>query len=476
MQATLDALPAPRVAAENIDSDSRFRLSLSDFSKSIHRGYTHTPYQQLIDTYLEQVALYIATDGREGLGRVMFFAPPRHGKTLKVSRLFPAWLMGTLPSTRMIMASYAVTLAKKNSRFVRNLIRSEPYRRIFPNVRLARDTASATEWDIDDTGGGLFASGVVGGTAGHGAKLIGIDDPIKNRAQAESPTYREHLKDWFTDDILTRLDEPGGAIIVMNTRWHQDDLSGWLLGDEYASDWTVVNLPALAGANDPLGRAEGVSLWPERYGVELLNKRRERMGEYSFASLYQQSPLPSGGGLFDAECIRVIDYIPECLQVVRFYDLAVTAKRSADYTVGLKLGLLPDEEFVVLDIWRGQKEFPDVQAAIVQNAAIDGAKVRIFLEAEKAGIIGLQQLLRLPEMRPFSVNQVTPQGDKYSRALPVAARVNARRVLMVRAAWNRAFLDELSVFGGHSAHDDQVDAFSGAYTNLSRPRTCSSVW
>lgn len=456
----------------------KFSVSLSDFSTAMYRGYVHTGYQSYIDGYLEQVAEYVRTGGERGIGRLLLFAPPRHGKSLKVSRLFPAWLFGNLPNTRVIMSSYAVALAKTHSRFVRNLIDSDRYHEFFPSVRIASDTAASTQWDIAEYGGGVIAAGVGGGITGHGAKLAIIDDPIKGRAEAESEVYRERVHDWYSDDLLTRLEEPGGAIVIMHTRWHTDDLAGWILNGEDAAEWTVVNLPALAEENDPLGRQPGQALWPERYDEEKLNKRRARMGEYSFMSLYQQKPLLSTGGLFDIEKIGIIDIkaVPECVQVVRFYDLAVTAKRSADYTAGVLLGVTADEQFIILDVWRGQKEFPDVREAIVQNATIDGAKTRIRLEAEKAGIIGLQELLRDPRMRAFSVDAVPPEGDKYSRALPVASRVNGGRVKLVRGAWNRAFLDELSVFGANAAHDDQVDALSGAYGMLIEPPQRAAVW
>lgn len=450
-------------------------VTLADYCSAMYRGYAHTDYQILLDSYLEQVAEYVVSGGQRGIGRFMCFMPPRHGKTLKISRLFPSWLLGHVPDLRMITASYGAQLAKRNSRFVRNLIDSNRYREFFPNVRLADDTAAANEWDIAEYGGGMLAVGVGTGVTGHGARLIITDDPVKSRAEAESETFRERLYDWYTDDLLTRLEEPGGAIIVMQTRWHQADLAGWLLDSDTGHEWTTLTLPALALDNDPLGRDVGAELW-ERYGADWLNKRRAQMGEYSFAALYQQSPLPSGGGLFDATKIEVVDYVPECKQVVRFYDLAVTAKKTADYTVGLKLGITSDERPVILDVWRGQRELPDVQEAIVQNAVMDSEDVRIRLEAEKAGIVQLQFLLRDSRMRGFTLDAVPPEGDKYTRAAPVASRVNAGRVMMVKAAWNRALLDELAVFPA-GGHDDQVDALSGAYGMLTTyTRRRSDTW
>jgi len=413
------------------------------------------------------VARYLLTGGAEGIGRLMIFMPPRHGKTQNVSRFFPAWLLGQNPDLRLILASYGATLAQRNSRFVRNLIDNPEYQADFPGVKLASDSAAADIWDIAGRDGGTIAVGVGGGITGHGGNLIVIDDPIKSRAEAESETYRERTYDWYINDLLTRLEEPGGAIILMLTRWHTDDLAGRLLTDE-AHLWDILNLPALAGVDDPIGRAEGEALWASRYPVDVLQARRERMGEYAFAALYQQTPLPAGGRLFDTEKIEVVDYTPECIKTIRFYDLAVTEKTRADYTVGLKLGMTCDERPVILDVYRAQRELPDVHEVIVQNASIDGASTRIRLEAEKAGIVQLQFLLRDKRMHRYTVDAVPPEGDKYTRAAPVAARVNAGRVMMVKAGWNRALLDELSTFP-LGTNDDQVDALSGAYAYFAEP-------
>lgn len=438
-------------------------VPFSTFKQRIYPSYIEKHFHTYIAAHLEQVARYVATGGAEGTKLLAVSMPPRHGKTLEISRLFPAWLIGRYPHLRLIAASYGSTLAKRNSRYIRNLLATDNYRALFPGVELAADTASALEWDTT-AGGGLIAAGVGGGITGHGANLILIDDPIKSRAEAESETFRQRLKDWYADDLLTRLEEPGGAIILIMTRWHTHDLLGWLLEDD-ADKWTVLRLPALAEEGDPLGRAVGEALWPERYGTAVLEERRARMGEYAFAGLYQQRPLPSGGGLFDPLKIEIVDHAPELERTVRFYDLAVTKKTTSDYTAGVKLGRAKDGRIVVLDVWRDRKELPDIHEAIVQNALIDGAETSIRLEAEKAGVIELAFLLRDRRLSGHRIDAVPPKGDKYTRAGPFASRVNGGQVVMVRGTWNRAFLDELAVFPA-GAHDDQVDASSGAYEQV----------
>lgn len=443
-------------------------LTFTDFKRQFWKSYIHKAYHQALDALVTQVADYVLSGGERGVGRAMIFMPPRHGKTRTVSHLFPAWLLSINPKLRLITASYGATLAYRNSRFVRNLIASDDYQATYPNVKLATDSASVNEWDIAEHGGGLIAVGVGGGVTGHGGNVIIIDDVVKSRAEAESATYRQRVKDWYDNDLLTRLEEPGGAIILMMTRWHTDDLAGYLMDSD--EQWHVLSLPAIAGDQDPVGREPGEALWADRYSLDILTERRARMGEYAFASLYQQTPLPPGGRLFDTSKIEIIDYAPVCKQVVRFYDLAVTAKKHSDYTAGMKLGLLEDEKLVILDMYRVQKIMPDVERDIAQNAAIDGRAVHIRLEAEKAGIVQLDYLLRNPAMRGYTLDAKPPEGDKFTRAQPAATRVNNGMVKMIRADWNRALLDELAVFPA-GEHDDQVDALSGAYGMLSDPIT-----
>jgi predicted phage terminase large subunit-like protein len=443
-------------------------LSLTDFKRKFWAAYQHQSFMELIDEKLTQVTQYVLSGGQTGISRLMIFLPPRHSKTTTTSRLFPAWFFTQAPHLRIIMASYGATLAYRNSRIVRNLISRSDYQATYPNVRLASDSSAVDEWDIADNDGGLIAAGVGGGITGHGGNLIILDDLVKSRAEAESETYRQRVKDWYENDLLTRLEEPGGAIILMMTRWHMDDLAGYLLESE-RDKWDVLSLPALALENDPLGREVGEALWAERYSVDILNERRARMGEYAFNSLYQQSPMPSKGGLFDIGKIEVIDLTPECKQIVRFYDLAVTAKKHSDYTAGAKIGITQDEDIIILHIYRVQKVMPDVEKDIAQNANLDGRKTYIRLEAEKAGIVQLDYLLRRPDMRGYTIDAVPPVGDKYTRAQPFASRVNAGKVKMLRGAWNRALLDEMAMFP-MGAHDDQIDALSGAYEMCATPR------
>lgn len=438
-------------------------ISLTDFKRRFWRGYQHTDFQAAIDDVLTLVGEYVLTGGQSGLSRAMIFIPPRHGKTMTISRMFPAWMSARKPDLRMITASYGASLAHRNSKAVRNLINSAAYQDAFPAVRL-----TGKRMDMWETaaGGGMVSAGVGGSITGHGGHLIIVDDVVKGRVEAESATIRQRTQDWYTDDLLTRLEEPGGAIILMMTRWHTDDLAGWLLEQDDGDEWHVLSLPALAGDDDPLGREPDAALWPEKYPADWLHRRRERMGSYSFASLYQQQPIAKDAGLFDAAMIEVVDMRPAKFKHrVRFYDLAVSAKTTADYTVGLLLGITLDHQIYVLDVYRAQKRPTDTFEAIVRNALLDGEDVPVVLEADNHARAQLDFLLKDERLHKHTVKAVSPVGDKYTRAAPVASRVNAGQLKIIRAPWNQAFLDELATFPA-GRNDDQVDALSGAWENL----------
>jgi predicted phage terminase large subunit-like protein len=454
------------IDAQSAAAYERSRVDLTTFKHILYPEYRRNPHLDLLDKYLMLCSEYVRTRGAIGINRLIIEMPPRHGKTLTTSRLFPAWHLGRNPNHRVMLISYGASLAYRNSRATRNLVRSDYYKPIFPNVALADDSTARNAWNIAEFEGGVDAMGIGGDPTGKGAHILIIDDPVKNRAEAESEVYRERNWDAFTSDLYSRL-EPFGVIIIMATRWHTDDLTGRAL-DMADEGWVRLRLPAFAETDDALGREVGQALWEHRYDATRLQEIRGAIGEYDFASLYQQKPMPSRGGLFDTGKIDVIDHTPDCKQMVRFYDLAVTVKKHSDYTAGAKIGITKDEDIIILHMYRVQKTMPDVEKDIAQNATLDGKSTRIRLEAEKAGIVQLDYLLRRSDMHGYTLDAKAPQGDKYTRAQPFASRVNAGKVKMVKGAWNRALLDELAVFP-MGAHDDQVDALSGAYEMVFAP-------
>ncbi|MFF1444126.1 terminase large subunit domain-containing protein [Streptomyces sp. NPDC058295] len=233
--------------------------------------------------------------------KVLITMPPRHGKSRRAARWAPLWYLSRHPDHRVMIASYSADLADDHGRWIRDAINTYG-----PAIGLSLHAGSkaANRFDLanPETGerleGGLVTAGVGGGLTGKGAHLAVVDDPIKDAADAESPTMRKRLWDWWTSVLNTRI-EPGGSIIVIQTRWHEDDLAGRILAGEDASDWTILDLPAICDSeDDPLEREIGRPLWPLRYGIKALEKIRRAVGERVWWSLYQQKPRPLEGGVW----------------------------------------------------------------------------------------------------------------------------------------------------------------------------------
>ncbi|MFJ3699504.1 terminase large subunit domain-containing protein [Streptomyces sp. NPDC090052] len=233
--------------------------------------------------------------------KVLITMPPRHGKSRRAARWAPLWYLARHPDHRVMIASYSADLADDHGRWIRDAINTYG-----PQLGIALHSGSkaANRFDLanPETGerleGGLVTAGVGGGLTGKGAHLAVVDDPIKDDADAQSPTMRKRLWDWWTSVLLTRI-EPGGSVIVIQTRWHEQDLAGKILAGEDASDWTILDLPALADSeDDPLGREINAPLWPIRYGTKALAKIRRSVGERVWWSLYQQKPRPLEGGVW----------------------------------------------------------------------------------------------------------------------------------------------------------------------------------
>ncbi len=402
---------------------------------------------------------------RGELDRLMVFMPPGSAKSTYASVLFPAWWFCRHPRSAVIAASHTAELAGWFGRRVRNTIAQHA---ATVGFSLAADRAAAGRWDTD-AGGEYYAAGVGGSITGRRADLAIVDDPVKSREAAESESHRKRIWDWFRADLLTRL-KPGGRVVLIMTRWHEDDLAGRLLLIE-ADRWRVLSLPALARVNDPLGRAPGEPLWPEWESAAELSSKRRTLGERDWSALYQQDPRPAEGALFRVGHIPILDSVPLETYAVRAWDLAATAAigtADPDWTVGLKLGRLADGRFVVLDVVRLRGGPDEVEAAIVSTASADGREVLIELPQDP-GQAGKGQALYLARrLAGFRVRASRETGDKATRAAPVASQLNIGNVGLVRASWNRPLLDELAGFPS-GRHDDQVDALARAFSALIAP-------
>ena len=389
--------------------------------------------------------------------RVVYVMPPRHAKTATVSERFPVYCLKKHPEWRVIGGSYAQSLANKISRRARRIAEGE--------ITISSDRDAVEEWETIE-GGGYRAVGVGAGITGHGGNLIVIDDPVKSREQADSQVYRDKVWDWWKEDLYTRL-EPGGRVIVVQTRWHGDDLAGRILAEDQG--FRVVHFPAIATGTD--WRKTGEALWPERFDVEALDKIKTVIGSRAFSALYQGSPIPEEGAMFKREWFRISSALPtNIVRMVRYWDLAATeARRGADpdWTVGALLGLDADGRVWVLDVRRMRGTPQTVKALVHQTAQSDGTDVEIFIEQEpgSSGKIVVDDFRR--SLLGFTVRGNRETGDKVSRARPLASQAEIGNVWLVDAPWNRDYLDEVEGFP-YFAHDDQVDGTSGAFNRLAK--------
>lgn len=433
---------------------------LTSFKYLIDRRYVHAPHLELLDQHLTEVTRYIETGGKEGIGRLIVEMPPRHGKTTTVTQKYPVWHLGRNPDHRVMMVSYGADLVEKSSRAARNYISTEYFRGVFPDLYLDPSSRSANSWNLDRHAGGVDAIGMTGGATGKGAHLLIVDDPIKNRAEAESQTYRERIWDGFRDDLYTRL-EPGGAIIIIMTRWHEDDLVGRVL-KYMPGEWVRLRLPAFAEPDDPLGRHEGAALWPWRFDQDALKDIERKLGPYSFAALYQQTPQPGSGGLFKLDSFTPLrQEAPPLLRRVRYWDLAMSDKTSADYTAGVLYGLDGDAHRYVLDVARGQIDWGDLTEWLAEVMLADGPEVMQGIEEKGYMSRAITELNADPRFHGFRIFGYPKENDKWTNALPVAAKAAAGFVHVLDRHWTPDFLDEVCAFN-KAAHDDQVDALAGA--------------
>jgi len=399
--------------------------------------------------------------------RLMVFMPPRHGKSEFISKYFTAWYLGTFPDRRVILTSYEADFAAQWGRRARELIEEHGKLSFVERVEVLPDSSAASRWDIKGHQGGMVTAGVGGPITGKGGHLIIIDDPVKNAEQASSKTYRDKAWEWYQSTLYTRL-EPGGALILIMTRWNQGDLAGKILEDMQngGEPWEILNLPALAEDNDQIGRTPGDPLWPERFTREDLARIQRTVGSYHWTALYQQRPTPQEGGMFKRHWFPIIEAAPRDLIMVRRWDLAASQQRG-DYTAGLLLGK-KDGRFYVLDLRHARESPAGVEALVRQAAEDDGYTVSIRMEREpgSSGVNTIDYYAR-KVLEGYDFKGIPSTGPKEVRAQPVSAAAEAGNVILIRGHWNTAFLDEVTLFP-NGDHDDIVDVLSGAFTDLTQ--------
>lgn len=402
---------------------------------------------------------------RGACDRLMVLMPPGSAKSTYASLIFPAWWFARHPATAVVAASHTAELAEHFGRQLRNMVKE--HAEILP-YGLARDNQAAHRFRTSERGE-YFATGIHGPVTGRRADLVVIDDPIKSHAEADSALARDHLWNWYRSELVTRL-KPRGRIVLVMTRWHEDDLGGRLLASD--DPWTVLRLPALAEANDPMRRPLGAALWPEWEDAAALARKRQTVGTRVWQALYQQDPRADEGMLFPVERITIAEAAPAEHRAVRAWDLAATeatSGRDPDWTVGLKLAADPNGQLMVTDVIRLRAGPHEVAQAILRAAERDGRGVPIGLPQDP-GQAGKQQVAWLAgQLNGFRVIATPETGAKLTRATPVAAQAEAGQLALLRAHWNHALLNELRDFP-HGRKDDQVDALSRAFSLINEPQ------
>jgi len=406
-------------------------------------------------------------------GRLMIFMPPGSAKSTYGSVVAPSYLMGAYPRTRVGLFSYADTLAVKMGRRTRGIIKQARYGSLF-NATLSPDSSAADNFTLTN-GSEYMATGILGSATGNRFEIVIIDDPVKGREQADSETIRNKTWDAYQDDIKTRL-VPGGSLVIVQTRWHEDDLSGRILpvdwngesGDILCQDgnvWRVLCIQAQCETDsDPLGREYGEYLWKEWFTPQ--HWAQFKPDARSWGSLCQQLPKPKDGNMFNPDKIRMIDTLPAGrIKWVRGWDLAATEGGGA-YTAGGLLGIHQESGRIIFaDMSRGQWGPGNRDDQIKNTVVGDGRRITQDIP-DDPGAAGTAQVVYLvKKLKGYPVVWGSESGDKETRAIPLASEVNIGNCDMIVGDWNSALKNELRGFPS-STYKDQVDAFSRAYARL----------
>lgn len=387
--------------------------------------------------------------------------PPRHSKTW-TAQAFISWCLGRHPDWQVIHATYAQEFADDLGRSVRNMLLDESYREVFPDT-IIRDDSSAVRRFHTTAGGVYVAVGVGGPVTGRGAHLLVIDDPIKNREDADSEAIRRQLWDWYTSVAYTRL-MPGGRIAIIHTRWREDDLIGRVLKEHAHEDWAELSYPAIL--------PDGSALWPERYDEEALARIKRTLPSRDWQALYMQRPVADEGGILKRNWWKrwEEDKPPACDHILISMDTAFSEKDSADYSAitvwgYFKSKLTPDDtkakqkvsdNIMLLDAWRDRVDYPDLRAKAL--AFIKKYKPDTMLIEKKASGQSLIQELRRQRV-PVVAYQ--PDRDKTARAYAVQSVLESGAVWAPMKPFADMVIDECAAFPT-GANDDLVDTTTQA--------------
>ena len=411
--------------------------------------------------------------------RLMITAPPRHGKSEITSRYFPAWVFGKRPATQIIGTSYSASLAARMNRDIQRILSNKRYGSVFPATYLNSKNVSTIAgsplrnseiFEIVGHGGAYRAAGVGGGITGMGADIALIDDPFKDFAEAHSEVRREVVWEWYRSTLYTRL-SPMGGVLLINTRWHTDDLSGRLLAltDEDSDGWRCVNFPAIAEENEK-HRKEGEALFPERYPLEKLQRIKTNLGSYLWDALYQQHPVPSDGAVFNRKHWQFYKALPQIDEVVMSVDCSFKDLKTSDFVALHVWGVRGANKYLLYRV-RARMGFSATVTAIRAAKALYPQTIAILVE-DKANGSAVIETLRTEIPGVIAIN---PEGGKLARAYAMQPEQEAGNLFLPDPTLDakiEEFLSEVSLFPS-AKNDDQVDAMTQCI-NWLRARNASS--
>ncbi|MBF0410987.1 MAG: phage terminase large subunit [Candidatus Riflebacteria bacterium] len=388
--------------------------------------------------------------------RLMIFMPPRHGKSLLCTIFFPSWYLGLHPERKVFTFSYNETIAEDFGSGVKGNLQNSAHRTFFPKSELRTDSKSKTRLHTISNGA-YYATGFGGTATGRGGNIIIIDDPIKSREEADSEAKRRSIRNYYTSSIRNRIEpEPiGTAIILIQTRWHNDDLAGWLLKEHQHENWEVLSLPAI--------NVNGEALWPEGFSLKILMSLKQASGSRDWAALYMQKPMLDDGGIIKMSWFNNTRYLiaPRFFRIIQSWDTANKAKELNDYCVCTTWGETFNGWYLI-DVFRKRLEYPDLKHA-AKNCASKWNPSVVLIEDKGSGQSLIQDLRRNTRIPVIAIE---PHNDKIVRMSSVSPLMEAEKIWLPETApWLIDYEVELSTFP-LAANDDQVDSTSQALQYL----------
>ena len=458
------------------------KRNLIDYCVLTQKNYKSNWHHELIARKLQKVAM-----GK--CRRLMIFLPPRHGKSELASIKFPAWYLGRYPNKSIISCSYSADLAEDFGRYTRSQVDTEVHRKIFPECQLLTGSKSATRWKVS-TRGGYRGTGVGGSITGAGADVLIIDDPIKNREEAESETIRRKVWDWYTSTAYTRLEKNGCVILIM-TKWHDDDLGGRLLDLEgekgyhlntkanrwekttttyplgcKVGKWDVLRFPAIATEPEEF-RKKGEPLWPQKYSLTELLSIKESIGIRDWGSLYQQDPVTEEGREFKEEWLKYWDTLPDKLTYVTTVDLAISKKDHADDSVVLTAAMDRNDRIYIIEYKNWKADPSEVIAEIYRQQGLYDSRVAIEAVGYQSALAHYLKIEGKRRGKYLHVAQIHTRSNKETKIRGLIPLYANGLIFHPR---NRAEVleDQLKRFPS-GKHDDTIDALAMSLPYLKRP-------